>query len=124
MNAGRTSTAFAGGGIRLAVACVALLCTIVAVFALNLPELSGRVVDETGEPVVGVSVTARNLGDRKRAERALSESEKRMRAVLITAADAIITIDRTGIMQSANPATEQIFGYTSVAIRFPEAVQT
>ncbi len=46
MNAGRTSTAFAGGGMRLAVACVALLCTIVAVFALNLPELSGRVVDQ------------------------------------------------------------------------------
>jgi uncharacterized protein len=46
MNAGRISSAFASRGRCLAIAGVALLCTIVAVFALNLPELSGRVVDQ------------------------------------------------------------------------------
>jgi uncharacterized protein len=46
MNAGRISSACASGERRLAIAGVALLCTIVAVFALNLPELSGRVVDQ------------------------------------------------------------------------------
>jgi uncharacterized protein len=46
MNAGRTSTAFVGAGMRLAVVCVALLCALVAAFALNFPLLSGRVVDQ------------------------------------------------------------------------------
>ncbi len=46
MNAGRISSAFASGGRRLAIAGVALLCAIVAAFTLNLPALSGRVVDQ------------------------------------------------------------------------------
>lgn len=35
-----------------------------------------------------------------------------MRAILNTAADAIITIDRRGIITTVNPATEKMFGYT------------
>ena len=46
MNAGRTSTAFVGAGMRLAVVCVALLGALVAAFALSFPPLSGRVVDQ------------------------------------------------------------------------------
>ncbi len=46
MNTGRISVAFASGGRRLAIAGVALLCTIIAASTLNLPTLSGRVVDQ------------------------------------------------------------------------------
>jgi PAS domain S-box-containing protein len=46
-----------------------------------------------------------DITDRKHAEEAL-------RAVLDTAADAIITIDRRGAIASVNPATERMFGYT------------
>src|SRR5450631_1195013 len=64
MNAGRTSTAFAGGGMRLAIAGVALLCTLVAVSALNFPELSGRVVDQANIiPAVTSSAITDKLAD-------------------------------------------------------------
>jgi diguanylate cyclase (GGDEF)-like protein/PAS domain S-box-containing protein len=44
-------------------------------------------------------------------ERTLRESEARGRAILNTAADAIITIDHTGCIESCNRAASQIFGY-------------
>lgn len=43
---------------------------------------------------------------------ALEASEVHQRTVLETIADAIITIDDKGIINSFNPAAEQIFGYT------------
>ncbi|QDT12672.1 PAS domain S-box protein [Planctomycetes bacterium K23_9] len=42
---------------------------------------------------------------------AISEREKQLEAILQTAADAIITIDESGVILSANPATERMFGY-------------
>jgi PAS domain S-box-containing protein len=52
------------------------------------------------------------IAERKRATAALRESEGRLRAILNTAGDGIITIDQQGIINSVNPATEQLFGYT------------
>ena len=42
----------------------------------------------------------------------LHEREARLSAVLNTAVDAIITIDRHGIITGVNPATERMFGFT------------
>jgi len=39
------------------------------------------------------------------------ENRSRLEAILNNAVDAIITIDELGIVDSANPATEQLFGY-------------
>ncbi len=43
---------------------------------------------------------------------AFHDSEQQIRAVLQAAVDAIITIDERGCIESANPATESIFGYS------------
>ncbi len=64
-------------------------------------------------------------------ERALSESEERLRAIVDTAVDAIVVIGEEGIVQSANPATERIFGYSldeivgrNVSLLMPEPYST
>jgi len=50
--------------------------------------------------------------ERKRAEIALQESEKRMRSVLDNVSDGLATVEQTGIIESANPAVVKLFGYS------------
>ncbi len=67
--------------------------------------------DATGDPcrIVGI---VEDITERKKAENALREtSDGRLRAIVETAVDAIIVIDEEGLIQSANPATERIFGF-------------
>jgi sigma-B regulation protein RsbU (phosphoserine phosphatase) len=70
-----------------------------------------RIRDAAGDAIGYVGVQ-RDVSDRKRAERALSESEARIRAIVETAADGIITIDEWGIIHTCNVAVEKIFGFT------------
>jgi PAS domain S-box-containing protein len=53
------------------------------------------------------------VDDRKRAEDELRRSEARHRVVIETANDAVVSIDETGTIILANPATKRIFGYNS-----------
>ena len=62
--------------------------------------------------ITGAVVTARDITRQKLAEQKLRESEARLSSIIDTAADSIIVSDEKGTIQSANPATAGIFGYS------------
>ncbi|MCL4789918.1 MAG: PAS domain S-box protein [Verrucomicrobia bacterium] len=49
-------------------------------------------------------------------EAALRDAAERLRAILATAVEGIITIDERGIIESFNPAAEKIFGYPAAEV--------
>ncbi len=52
-----------------------------------------------------------DVTETKRAQSMLKEREARLRSILETAPDAIITIDERGVIQSFSSAAEKLFGY-------------
>lgn len=72
---------------------------------------TARVVDMSGAPVEHEDLHAL-LAQLQRARDALRESEERNRGIVETAVNAIITINERGIIESANSATERMFGWT------------
>ena len=69
-------------------------------------------LNEQGKPRQYIAIRA-DITERKRAEAALRETERRMSAIVESAGEGIITIDERGIVESLNPAASRIFGYPS-----------
>lgn len=55
--------------------------------------------------------TQLDITARKQAEQEDREREARLGAILLTVADAVVTIDHSSVIVSANPAAERMFGY-------------
>ena len=68
------------------------------------------ITDEDGQPLYLLGISE-DITDRIAIERSLTESEMRLRAVVDTMVDALITINTDGSINSLNPATMTMFGY-------------
>lgn len=68
------------------------------------------ILNEAQQVVGGVSVLV-DVSEQHRAVKNLRNREERLRAILNTVVDAIITIDRRGTIVGVNPATLRMFGY-------------
>jgi two-component system, LuxR family, sensor kinase FixL len=66
--------------------------------------------DDRGE-IVGVSKIARDLSEMQRVHHQLERREALLRAILDAAPDALVVIDRRGIIQSFSAAATQLFGF-------------
>jgi PAS domain S-box-containing protein len=75
-------------------------------------------IKDSAGSVVGISRVARDVTERKRAESMLRASEQRFRQLWTTTTDAIVIMDADQRIEYANPAVEQVFGFT------PEEVMT
>jgi diguanylate cyclase (GGDEF)-like protein/PAS domain S-box-containing protein len=56
------------------------------------------------------------VAQRRMAESALGQSEAQLRAVLDNVAEGILTIDDHGIIETCNPAGEQVFGFAETEV--------
>ena len=71
--------------------------------------------DETGN-IVKWYGSVIDIEVRRRAEEELKSSEVRYRVIVEAASDAVISMDESGGIQLANPATARIFGYDPVEL--------
>jgi PAS domain S-box-containing protein len=66
---------------------------------------------DTHGNIYAIGGVATDITERKRAEQARRYSEEQYRTVVETATDAVISMDESGSILLANPATTRIFGY-------------
>jgi PAS domain S-box-containing protein len=78
--------------------------------------LEDRVASRTSDLRQANMQLQHELNQRRQTETALQVNEARMRAILNTAVDAIVTCDENGIIESFNRSAEQLFGYDAQTV--------
>jgi diguanylate cyclase (GGDEF)-like protein/PAS domain S-box-containing protein len=88
------------------------------------PDGSVRWIEVKGSPVfdadgllVRVAGAIEDITPRKRASQALLDGRRRIESLVISALDAIVTVDERRRIVLSNPAAESMFGYSSAELR-------
>src|SRR6185437_2838792 len=79
-------------------------------------ELDRRVAQRTTELAAANEELRKEIAERKHVEEDLRSSEERHRIIVEAAQDAVVSMDESGDILFANPATMRIFGYAPVEI--------
>lgn len=77
-----------------------------------IEHMTAPISDARGK-LLGCVLIFRDITARRTAEKELRDAEERMRSVVNTVIDGIITIDERGTVQTFNPAAERIFGFAA-----------
>ncbi len=101
-------------GLVGAIFCTAVMQLGFILFVVNSSYDAGMSVTEFQLMLLALAVTGLSLGmivdENRQARNALNESEARVRAIVSTAPDSIITVGHQGLIIAANPAAVKIFG--------------
>ena len=81
----------------------------------EFPTEVSQSVWKSGDEIFATGIV-RDITERKKAEKDLREREERLRSIVETAVDAIITTDSRGTIVFWNNAAEKIFGYAEQEI--------
>ncbi len=73
---------------------------------------SGHIILDGAGKYLGSIINSSDITERKRMEDVLKESEKKYRAILENASDAILLADERGNLIEANRMAEKLWGYT------------
>ena len=76
-------------------------------------EVNAALLRDTDGTVTGAVSTIRDITERKEFEERLKKSEDKYRGLITHANDAIITVNREGVIIDYNEMAERIFGYSA-----------
>jgi len=75
-------------------------------------EIAASIYETVDDVVRQVILVARDVTEKNRSIRELMEREEFLRTIMDTTVDGLITINEMGVIETANPASERIFGYS------------